>query len=278
MGKTIDTYEDVQSLGIETLRNLYQSAGLAIRPKTQVNRIEQLKEIRLSQDSFYEKAFITFITLILIMCRIGKILALFLIATAIISSLAVLTVKPVNAQSTPSPEITILYPTNGTFFNVSMGVDNFQLKYTTHSPLSWIGYSVDGGQNRTAYGAWFNVEQRSYDEDGNPSVRVSSVFESNGNHSLTLYANNTSGDWALPQTVTYRVDFNGDTYIPSTTSSPTIHSASLSPTATSMPTINNGSLVELPPIPLLVVVSAIIAVVIASSLLYIRQRKTANCK
>ena len=28
MGHTIDTYEDVQSLGIETLRNLYASAGL----------------------------------------------------------------------------------------------------------------------------------------------------------------------------------------------------------------------------------------------------------
>ncbi len=45
MGHTISTYEDVQSLGIERLRNLYASAGLAIRPKTQVNRIEQLKEI-----------------------------------------------------------------------------------------------------------------------------------------------------------------------------------------------------------------------------------------
>jgi len=45
MGHTIDTYEDVQSLGIETLRNLYVSAGLAIRPKTQTNRIDQLKEI-----------------------------------------------------------------------------------------------------------------------------------------------------------------------------------------------------------------------------------------
>ena len=45
MGHTPDTYEDVQSLGIETLRNLYSSAGLAIRPKTAVNRIEQLKEI-----------------------------------------------------------------------------------------------------------------------------------------------------------------------------------------------------------------------------------------
>ena len=45
MGKTIDTYEDVQSLGIETLRNLYVSAAIHIRPKTKTNRIEQLKEI-----------------------------------------------------------------------------------------------------------------------------------------------------------------------------------------------------------------------------------------
>jgi site-specific recombinase XerD len=45
MGHTVDTYEDVQSLGVETLRNLYTSAGLAIRPKTQANRIDQLKEI-----------------------------------------------------------------------------------------------------------------------------------------------------------------------------------------------------------------------------------------
>jgi hypothetical protein len=45
MGKTIDTYEDVQSLGIETLRNLYSAANLSIRPKTQMNRIDQLREI-----------------------------------------------------------------------------------------------------------------------------------------------------------------------------------------------------------------------------------------
>lgn len=45
MGHTIDTYEDVQSLGVETLRNMYISAGLAIRPKTKLNRIAQLEEI-----------------------------------------------------------------------------------------------------------------------------------------------------------------------------------------------------------------------------------------
>src|SRR4030067_2669189 len=45
MGHTVDTYEDVQSLSTETLRNLYTLAGLAIRPKTQANRIDQHKEI-----------------------------------------------------------------------------------------------------------------------------------------------------------------------------------------------------------------------------------------
>ena len=45
MGHSPDTYEDVQSLGIETLRNLYVAANLTIRPKTAINRIEQLKEI-----------------------------------------------------------------------------------------------------------------------------------------------------------------------------------------------------------------------------------------
>jgi site-specific recombinase XerD len=45
MGHTISTYDDIQSLGIETLRKAYSAANLAIRPKTQLNRIEQLKEI-----------------------------------------------------------------------------------------------------------------------------------------------------------------------------------------------------------------------------------------
>jgi Phage integrase family len=45
MGHTISTYADVQSLGIEALRNMYAAAELAIRPKTKLNRIDQLKEI-----------------------------------------------------------------------------------------------------------------------------------------------------------------------------------------------------------------------------------------
>ena len=172
------------------------------------------------------------------MGNIDRTIALVLIGIIAISCLSLLTVKPLNAQSTAIPEFTILYPTNGTLFNVSRGVDNFQLKYATNSPpLSWIGYSIDGDQNRTAYGEWFSFAQILYDDEGNPRVRVSGVFESDGNHNLTLYANNTSGDWAVPQTVTYLVNLNSDTFIPPTTSKPTTtQPASLSPTLTLSPT------------------------------------------
>lgn len=209
----------------------------------------------------------------------SKTLALSLTFIIALSCLTLLTVNPINAQSTPSPEITILYPTNGTFFNVSRGVDNFfLLKYTPNNlPLSWIGYSIDGGQNRTAYGSWFNIEQISYDAEGKPNVRVSGVFESNGNHNLTLYANNTSGDWAIPQTVSYVVNINADTTIPPATSKPTTtQSTAPSPTLTSMPTINTGPLAESPPILLFVAASGVISFVILSFLFYRRQRKTAN--
>ena len=51
MGHTVDTYEDVQSLGIETLRNMYSSAGLAIRPKdtSKPNRPTQRNHPRLGR-------------------------------------------------------------------------------------------------------------------------------------------------------------------------------------------------------------------------------------
>ena len=45
MGHTVDTYHDIQSLGIDKLRNVYAASGLAIRRKTQVSKLETLKEI-----------------------------------------------------------------------------------------------------------------------------------------------------------------------------------------------------------------------------------------
>ena len=211
------------------------------------------------------------------MDSITKSFAFILIGVMAISCVGLLAVKPVNAQLTPIPEITILYPANGTFFNVSMGVDSFQLKYTTNNPpLSWIGYSIDGGQNKTAYGEWYNIQQISYDAEGNPSVRVSGVFENDGNHNLTLYANNTAGDWTTPQTVSYVVNINADTTIPPTTSTP-VQSPSLSPTST--PTLSPRNPPHLEPIDYLLPISVVLAVVIALSLLlFTRHRKTTNLK
>jgi len=45
MGHTVDTYHDIQSIGIDRLRNAYASSGLAIRQKTNISKVEALKEI-----------------------------------------------------------------------------------------------------------------------------------------------------------------------------------------------------------------------------------------
>lgn len=43
MGHTIDTYNDVQSKGVEFLRGIYAAANLSIRPKPELSRLDQLK-------------------------------------------------------------------------------------------------------------------------------------------------------------------------------------------------------------------------------------------
>lgn len=215
------------------------------------------------------------------MDRIGKALALLLTATMMISCLTFLTVKLVDAQSTPAPEIKILYPTNGTYFNVSMGVLSFQLKYATNNTLSWLGYSVDGVQNRTAYGEWYNIVQRILDTEGNFNVWVYGVFENDGNHNLTLYANDTAGDWATPQTITYFVNINAGTTFPPTTSAPTSMQPtfpSSTGTATPVPTLK--IMTELVPnYPLLMQTALImvaIIIILVSVLLYRRHRNIIN--
>ena len=45
MGHTVDTYHDIQSLGVEKLRNVYAASDLSIKPKTRVSKIDALKEI-----------------------------------------------------------------------------------------------------------------------------------------------------------------------------------------------------------------------------------------
>lgn len=45
MGHDVDTYDNIQSLRVDKLRNIYAAAGLSIRPKTQTSKVEALKEI-----------------------------------------------------------------------------------------------------------------------------------------------------------------------------------------------------------------------------------------
>jgi hypothetical protein len=45
MGHTVDTYHDIQSLGVDKMRSVYAVSGLAIKQKTQINQIDALTEI-----------------------------------------------------------------------------------------------------------------------------------------------------------------------------------------------------------------------------------------
>ena len=45
MGHKISTYHDIQSIGIDTLRSRYAATGLAIRPKIQNSKAEQIREL-----------------------------------------------------------------------------------------------------------------------------------------------------------------------------------------------------------------------------------------
>lgn len=45
MGHTMSAYHDIQMKGVEFLRNIYAASDLSIRPKTQLSKIEALKEI-----------------------------------------------------------------------------------------------------------------------------------------------------------------------------------------------------------------------------------------
>jgi site-specific recombinase XerD len=45
MGHKISTYHDIQMKGVDFLRNVYAASGLGIKPKTQVSRLDTLKEI-----------------------------------------------------------------------------------------------------------------------------------------------------------------------------------------------------------------------------------------
>jgi hypothetical protein len=88
-------------------------------------------------------------------------------------------------------------------------------------------------------------------------------FGPNGYHTLTLYANDTSGNWATPQTVTYLVNFYPD-YPPTPSPSPT-KQATLEPT----PTAHNIQLENFTPE---IIILALVAIAVVGVIVLMKRR------
>jgi hypothetical protein len=99
----------------------------------------------------------------------------------------------ISTQSNFNPTISIVYPTNGTVVDANMGAVSINWQYPANSTFSWVGYSLNGGGNVTVTG-----KDHLFD------------IENDGDYTFTLYANDTTGNWATPQTVTYHVHVIGD--------------------------------------------------------------------
>ncbi len=93
-------------------------------------------------------------------------------------------------KPTITSTVSILSPENTSYSSIYNHEANVPLTYWTNTSLSWVGYSLDGGNNVTApaNGTMIEIPNRS--------------------RLLTLYANDTAGNWAIPQKVYYSIAFN----------------------------------------------------------------------
>jgi hypothetical protein len=91
------------------------------------------------------------------------------------------TSEPQQTDNT-SPEITVISPVNQTYDK-----SNVPLIFNVNEPLNWTGYSLDGKENVTI------------------TVNVTLSDLSNGLHSVTVYANDTSGNMGISETRSFVV-------------------------------------------------------------------------
>ncbi len=102
----------------------------------------------------------------------------------------------VGQKDTTPPVITLLSPKNRTYTSSFI-----PLTLTLNEPTSWVGYSLNGEANVTIMtGAYYNGIVPF------PSMINTSLFGlSDGPHSLTVYANDTSGNMGSSDTVSFTV-------------------------------------------------------------------------
>lgn len=81
------------------------------------------------------------------------------------------------------PELSIVSPENMTY-----GTASVPLEFAVSETTSWVAYSLDGGDNVTI--------------DGNTTL--SELSE--GEHTLTVYANDTIGNMGSSQTIQFTID------------------------------------------------------------------------
>jgi hypothetical protein len=141
-----------------------------------------------------------------------------------------------------TPTVSILSPKNGSFFDAPLGRYSFNLIYETDAELSWVGYSIDDNGS-----SQIGKSNSSVTISENGTMVLDSIsIESSGYCTLTLYANDASGNWAVPQTVTYFVNFIPDwTPTPTPSPSPT-QEPTAEPAQTAIPT-NEAELFVDPP-------------------------------
>ncbi len=91
-----------------------------------------------------------------------------------------------------TPIVLILSPISDSYAAVGNPYAAVPFVFETNASLSWVGYSLDGGANTTG-------------------VNGTSIELPVNSESLTLYANDTAGNWAVPVTVYFTVAWNGGT-------------------------------------------------------------------
>jgi parallel beta-helix repeat protein len=137
---------------------------------------------------------------------------------------------PSNNSSASSFPILLLSPANTSYAAVGNSYSTVPLTFEANVSLSWVGYSLDGGANVTS---------------SNGTLIEIPV----GSQNLTVYANDTAGNWATPQTVYYTVAWNGGT-----------------PPE------------PFPWLPVAAVSGTVVAVVAVAAVVYLKKRKSENLK